>query len=110
MTKNKGTEITDTIWGVDVHCGDESKYRWKILKDHIETNAVGVEGPGNLDPDINSNHRLFKMYDADKTLCFEGEIFGDFDGLEPLDDFGSFFAGCSDIKLNDGFNGKFNSV
>jgi len=88
----------------------KSDYRWKILTDHIDSGAVGVEGPSNLDPDLNENRRLFKMYCDDKVLSYEGEIFGTFHGLEPLDDFGTANAGLIHIKMNDGPNGTFNWV
>jgi len=89
---------------------EKASYRWKILKDHIDTDSVGVEGPGNLDPELNKNRRLFKIYCDDKILSYEGEIFGDFHGFEPLDDYGTGNAGLVHIKLNDGPNGKFNWV
>jgi hypothetical protein len=42
-------------------------YRWKIDKDyldgHAEKNAVGIEGPRNLDKNIKSNPQGFTLYD-----------------------------------------------
>lgn len=109
LAADRGTPMsTGSIVAVPLGAG--AKYRWKILKDHIETDAVGVEGPRNLDPKLTANRRLFKMYCDDKVLSYEGEIFGDFDGFEPLDDFGTANAGLIHIKLNDGPNGKFNWV
>lgn len=73
-----------------------SEYRWKITKDYIG-NSVGVEGPRDLDPSIKENRAHFVMKDCDGETYYEGEIYGDYSGFEPLDDFGQPNAGCSDI-------------
>jgi hypothetical protein len=41
------------------------------------------------------------MFDGDGELYYSGTIWGDFDGFEPLDDFGTPSAGCIEIKLRD---------
>lgn len=41
----------------------------------------------------------FRMYDDDNNLCYEGRIWGDYAGFEPLDDFGAPAAGCTRIDL-----------
>ena len=38
-----------------------------------------------------------------------GKIWGDFDGFEPLDDFGEPNAGCTEIRLRDS-NGIFRTL
>ena len=78
-----------------------SNYRWKITKDHIEDGqAVGVEGPRDLDESVTSNPTQFSLYDDDDNCYYEGMLYGDFDGLEPLDDYGTPNAGCTYVKVN----------
>lgn len=77
-------------------------YRWKITADHISDSGdrdVGMEGPSNLDESITANATEFKLYDDDDILYYTGMLYGDFDGLEPLDDFGMGWAGCTSIKI-----------
>jgi hypothetical protein len=76
-------------------------YRWKITHDHIEDGrAIGVEGPGGLDENITSNPTHFSLYDDDDNCYYQGMLYGDFDGLEPLDDYGTPNAGCTYVKIN----------
>jgi hypothetical protein len=82
-----------------------SNYRWKITQDYIdaddlEQSAVGVEGPYGLDETLMTNPTSFSMYDDDQECYYEGMIYGDFTGFEPLDDFGTPNAGCSMIKID----------
>ena len=81
-----------------------AKYRWTITRDRIEGeteySAKGKEGPRNLDPTITDNPVRFSMYDADDNCYYEGMLYGDHDGFEPLDDFGTPYAGCSAIKID----------
>ena len=77
------------------------KYRWIITKDHLDESANGVEGPYGLNPELNTNKTQFKMYDDDHELHYTGYIFGDFEGFEPLDDFGEGNSGCAGIKLKE---------
>ena len=72
-------------------------YRWKITKDHIGSGAAGTEGPSDLDPTITNNREHFVMKDGDGEVYYEGDIYGEFDGFEPLDDFGMPNAGCEAI-------------
>jgi hypothetical protein len=73
-------------------------YRWKITKDHIDDGeAKGVEGPRLHDPTIKTNRQHFVLKDDDGITYYEGEIYGDYDGFEPLDDFGAPNAGCARI-------------
>ncbi len=79
-------------------------YRWKITKDHLEAKGseasdVGMEGPHDLDDNISTNPTHFSLYDDDDILYYEGMLYGDFTGLEPLDDFGMGWAGCTSIKI-----------
>jgi hypothetical protein len=85
---------------------DPAPYRWIIDKDHLQPHppgaktARGTAGPFNQDPAITANATRFSMYDDDDECYYEGRIFGDFDGFEPLDDFGMPNAGCTKIKIN----------
>ena len=73
-------------------------YRWKITKDHIDDGeAKGAEGPSLHNPNINDNRQHFVMKDDDGTTYYEGEIWGEYSGFEPLDDFGTPNAGCTRI-------------
>lgn len=40
----------------------------------------------------------FRMYDDDGELYYDGRIVGDYDGFEPLDDFGMPNVGCTNIR------------
>ena len=83
-------------------------YRWTITKDRIadedapegtNCNAKGVVGPRNADVELATNPTRFSMYDDDGECYYEGMLYGDFGGFEPLDDFGMPNAGCTGIKL-----------
>ena len=88
-------------------------YAWHIDRSFIEDSNFGspcevsITGPGNpaLDPSleqqlIDGHGENFKMHDDDGNLYYTGRIVGDFDGLEPLDDFGMPNAGCTHIDIN----------
>lgn len=84
-------------------------YRWVITKDLLpdldepegsNSNARGVSGPEGSDISLTDNPTRFAMYDGDGECYYEGIIYGDFDGFEPLDDFGTPNAGCTAIKIN----------
>ena len=83
---------------------------WIIDKDHMadpsvtppsNMNAVGMMGPSDGDQSLiveGAKHEKFRMYDDDDELYYEGRIFGDYEGFEPLDDFGTPNAGAVHIK------------
>ena len=77
-------------------------YRWKITRDRINDDGSekGVSGPRNCDDNLKTNGKRFQMYDDDDNCYYEGMIYGDYDGFEPLDDFGMPNAGCTCIKIN----------
>lgn len=78
-----------------------ASYRWKITKDHIDDgDSKGVEGPRDASDDVVENASRFSIYDDDDILYYEGIIYGDYDGFEPLDDFGTPNAGATQIKIN----------
>ncbi len=85
------------------HDTELAAYRWRITQDHISDSGdrdVGVEGPRNLDDSIKDNPTAFYLYDDDDNCYYTGMLYGDFTGLEPLDDFGAPNAGCTYIKIN----------
>lgn len=73
-------------------------YYWIITKDRISNGEE--KGVCNGDELIKYNGKRFQMYDDDDICYYEGMIYGDYDGLEPLDDFGMPNAGCTYIKVN----------
>ena len=78
-----------------------STYTWCITRDYIGNGAeTGVAGPFNKSRHT-ANETAFKMYDDDGVLYYTGMLWGDFEGFEPLDDFGTPNAGCTEIKLMD---------
>ena len=82
-------------------------YAWIIDVDHIEMNETPTMGPSNMTPELaarlialkKDEGQKFKMYDGDGELYYSGRIIGEYDGFEPLDDFGMPNAGCTEIKL-----------
>ena len=84
-------------------------YRWTIIRDEIadpkaeegtHDNAVGLVGPRDACETVNKNGVRFEMYDDDNNLYYVGYLYGDYDGFEPLEDFGTPNAGCTGIKIN----------
>ena len=76
-------------------------YRWVITKDRIDDGRDnGLQGPRNLDRSIEDNPQRFSMWDDDGECYYEGIIFGDYDGFEPLNQFGTPNAGCTGIKYD----------
>ena len=78
-----------------------AKYRWKITRDRIDDGeSKGVEGPAYLDPSVTDNPVHFSLYDDDDNCYYEGMLYGDYSGFEPLDDYGMPNAGCTYIKID----------
>ncbi len=79
-------------------------YYWVITEDHIhqpeEDTAIGVAG--GEDDHRGDDRARFELYDVDsldnERLCFVGYIYGEYDGTEPLTDFGKDY-GCIKVKL-----------
>lgn len=77
-----------------------AKYRWIVTKDHIDDGANNkLFGPRNADPCLKSEPSRFSLYDDDGECYFEGMLYGDYSGFEPLDDLGAAW-GCTEIRLN----------
>jgi hypothetical protein len=96
-----------------------SKYGWIITVDHIENSEKPIIGPSDISPEMTArlivaahkNHgQKFKMYDDDGELYYSGTILGDYDGFEPLDDYGTPNAGCTDIKLYNSATNEWESL
>ena len=74
-------------------------YRWEITTDLIDDNLVGVKGPSGCDEKITENKAQFRLIDDDGEVYCRGFIYGDYEGFEPLDDFGRSL-GCAMISIN----------
>ena len=49
---------------------------------------------------LDGEGETFALYDSDENLMAKGRIVGDYDGFEPLDDFGLGNWGCAGIKYD----------
>lgn len=79
-----------------------TSYRWIVTHDPADMGAVGLEGPRGADPSIQCVQR-FRIYDSDGIFLYEGLIGGEYEGFEPLDDFGTPNIGSTSIYYeNDG--------
>jgi len=89
-----------------------SSYSWQITHDFIEDGLeIGLSGPSlrRTNNTHTHNESAFRMFDDDGVLYYAGLIWGDYDGFEPLDDFGMPSAGCTEIQLR-GSDGIFRTV
>ncbi len=73
-------------------------YRWIITDCKIDNEINGVAGPRRYDETITNNCSKFELYEG-RVLVASGFIYGDYQGFEPLDDYG-FSLGCCSIKIN----------
>lgn len=77
-------------------------YAWVVTADHLENGLhVGTNGPRHHETDlafIREQGAPFRMFDGDGVLALEGRIVGEYDGFEPLDDFGRPGYGCTEIQ------------
>lgn len=85
-----------------------SRYGWIITRDVYadregdEHNDAGVMGPRGLSEAMAARLKrgegdAFMMKDDDGELIYRGRIIGDYEGFEPLDDFGMPNFGCTEI-------------
>ena len=92
-------------------------YAWTITVDTIADMSVdmptevGTVGPRNavLGHDEIIGHKdrqSFRMYDDDGNHYYSGFLIGG-DGFEPLDDYGTPNAGCTEIKYREPGTGKY---
>jgi hypothetical protein len=80
-----------------------ANYYWIIDKDVIDDVAGGIQGPYKATPQV-TNEAKFRLLDDDENIYYYGRIFGDYEGFEPLDDFGMPNAGCVDIQYKEDGN------
>jgi len=78
-------------------------YCW--ILDYNKYERKGITGPKTQDPNLQSalakgEGEKFEMLDADGELYCRGRIIGNYDGFEPLDDYGKPALGCTDIYYN----------
>ena len=100
-----------------------SKYGWLITKDYLYPekekgvySGPGVVGPGDLSDKMKvelergMTTSAFAMYDDDGEIYYRGRIVGDYDGFEPLDDYGTPNAGCTEIRYRNKETGKWETL
>lgn len=88
-----------------------SDYAWVITKDYLDmgTSDVGRAGPSDAPLDLLAQlnagkGHTFKLYDGDGELYYTGRLIttGDMADEEhcfaPLDDFGTGWAGCTEVR------------
>lgn len=81
-------------------------YGWMIIWGNPDIGLesdVSTMGPTDIDQAkqdflIAGQGTVFQMFDDDGEHYYLGRIIGDYDGFEPLDDFGMPNAGCTIIK------------
>jgi hypothetical protein len=94
------------------------EYAWVITEDHLDPRTevqdedhrdeIGVAGPHGITSEavlyVLKNGAYFEMRDDDEIAYYRGYLAAlpprkadDFDGFEPLDDFGRGNAGCTEI-------------
>lgn len=81
-------------------------YGWIIdalNEDLFEDSELGTSGPSNISQEMTEllsegSGEKFKMFDDDGIWYYTGRIVGDYDGFEPLYDFGMPNAGASNIE------------
>jgi hypothetical protein len=84
----------------------DSEYGWKIINynEDLFGDECLAKGPYNLSAKLEKTLDSgigvpFKMFDDDNEWYFDGIIVGIYDGLEPLDDFGTPYAGATEIRF-----------
>lgn len=91
-----------------------SRYSWVIsgaapwARDDVGT--IGPRGSELDAGEIQESGEAFKMYDDDGEFHYGGFITGDFDGFEPLDDFGRANTGATEIRYKSGTWGKYEAI
>ena len=83
-------------------------YYWVITRDIIGVDIKGIDGSDENVSKVDKselkkklgNRSIFSLYDDDGECYATGFIWGEYDGFEPLDDYGMPGLGCTAIKLN----------
>jgi hypothetical protein len=100
LTDKPKPEYADDPNVCDV-CGDvlvSSQFKEGRCNPH--QSDVGVEGPHNADSELKTNPATFALYDDDDICYYQGMLYGDYEGFEPLEDYGTPNAGCVKMKLD----------
>lgn len=95
-----------------------ASYAWTIdwANPEFLDGEAGIAGPRNMHPTLKKllthagEGTEFRMYDDDGIHYYTGRIVGDYEGFEPLDDFGMGNAGCTDIRYRDAESGDWQSL
>jgi len=80
-------------------------YAWVIDKNYVD-DFENVSGPSGAEKLLMDKLRAgdgqkFRMFDGDGELYYTGRVVGEFEGFEPLDDYGMPNAGCTEIHYKD---------
>lgn len=81
-------------------------YGWVIddlNKEIFEDSELGTLGPRDISNEMrellsDGSGEKFKMFDDDGEWYYTGRIVGEYDGFEPLEDFGMPNAGATNIE------------
>lgn len=84
-----------------------SSYTWLIIKVNNGCGHLHTMGPRGttLTPEqvkADRSAKKFRMKDDDGEVYVEGLIVGDYEGFEPLDDYGTPSLGCNTIEYKEG--------
>ncbi len=92
-----------------------SKYSWYFEEDDSYGEGKGpihpVSGPSGstrLKEEIKRDGKKFRLLDDDKNIYGYGWIVGDYDGFEPLDDYGTPGLGATEIQYQN--NGRWETL
>ena len=114
FTNPTQSEVDDDVLLQDVGLAAPSKskrvdnaYAWVVLSDtpvSDSSSSLGYRGPPGAMwkpriTEIVSNGRPFSLLNKKGVSVYEGYIMGEFDGEEPLRDFGAKY-GCTEIRLD----------
>ena len=87
-----------------------AEYGWYIYESFIEdysheAQAVEVFGPRGISEENEQKLKAgagheFELYDDDYNLYYKGRLIGDFEGLEPMEDYGMPNAGAVHTKMD----------
>jgi len=81
---------------------------WNPRTDVTTSKAIEVVGPCGCSDENEAKLKSgegteFELYDDDQNLYYKGRLIGDFDGLEPCDDYGTPNAGAVHTKIDGEF-------
>lgn len=92
-------------------------YAWIIDEDHLDGEGTGTTGPRDAPAELltkltgTSEGDKFRMYDDDEELYYSGRLLGDDPSLfEPLDDYGTPNAGCTEIRYRNDEKGVWETL